>query len=482
MATQSFPVNRFAGLNLVQDPTEVGAESAVAMSNADLDRLGRVRGRAGYITRSTAQISDLGPMAFYKDATNAEYIVAVTETTTTTRQFDASNGTSLSTVATYPSSNNGFARFGTPGNTQLFMGDSSTTLRTLTGTTWGTAAIGFPATHLAVTPNDNRLVAADSNTVAFSDPGAPTTFGANNFVQLHPGDGEAIQAVVTWRDYVIVFKQTKYFVFTGTSVDADGEPIFNYRAVVAGHGCGKPGAAVAGEEGVYFADRTGVYLTNGGAPQYMSRPLEPWLQSTTGTYPGLPTMFLAATSSSALTVLVYYERRLYITDTSTHTTLVYDPILDAWMVWSLTATGMCPIPRSGNTAFGLYFGDSAKKLSFTAFDTEVTDGGTTLSNGSAVSWSWSSGAYDLSGSNRVSVTLESSVSGSGTVTLKVANDLGSFDTGSALTLGVSPAVVQAWQQIDREGTYWQHQFSGSAQSVVNRLVHYISFVKPPGVQ
>lgn len=484
MATQPFPVNRFGGLNLVQDPTEVGAEGAVAMSNADLDRLGRVRGRYGYITRGISRATNIGPMAFFKELGGAEHIVAVTNTGVTTSQLEAGTGTSLSTVATVPTSNNGFVRFGSPAATQLFMGDQSATIQILTGTAWTSAAIGFAAEHLAVTPNSNRLVVAAGSTVAFSDAGAPTTFGVNNYVQLHPGDGESITALVAWRDYVIAFKRSKFFVFTNESTSATGNPVFNYRAVVAGHGCVKSGAAVAGEEGVYFADRTGVYVTTGDTPRYVSRPLEPWLQA--GTFTGLPSISLGMALSGSMTVLVYYERRLYVTDTFNGTTLVYDPVLDAWMVWSLTATGMCAIPKAGtltSASPGLYFGESAtSKLSVMSFDSEVTDRGDTPTNGTAVSWSWSSGAYDLSGANRVSITLESSVSGTGTVTLKVANDLGSFDTGSALTLGTSPAFLQAWQQIDREGTYWQHQLSGTGQSVVNKLVHYVSFVKPPGVQ
>lgn len=476
MATQPLQIDRFAGLNLIQDPTEVGAEGATAMSNADLARIGRVRTRPGYRVIGSANTTDLGPMAYYK-STNNDYVVAVTNAATTTTQFEPTVGTVISTVAAVPTSNNGFAQFGfSDGTTVLFMGDSTTSIRMLNGNTWSSTAIGYAAIYLAVTANDNRLaVAGPNSTVSFSDPGAPTTFGVNNFLQLQPGTGE-LTALVTWRDYTVAFKADRFFVFYGNSVDSDGEPIFNYRAVVAGHGCATAGAAVAGEEGVYFADATGIYVTDGDTPRYISRAIEPWLQA--GTYSGLPSISLKNQLA-----LVYYERRLYVTDTTNQTTLVYDPATQAWMVWSLTATGMTCIPKASSTAAALFFGEAASnKLALTKLDTETTDGGTLDSNGSAISWSWTSGAYDPSGSNRVSVTLESALSGTGTVTLKVANDLGSFDTGSALTLGTSPAFLQSWQQIDREGTYWQHQLSGSGQAVVNKVVHMISFVKPPGVQ
>jgi hypothetical protein len=101
--------------------------------------------------------------------------------------------------------------------------------------------------------------------------------------------------------------------------------------------------------------------------------------------------------------------------------------------------------------------------------------------GSAFSWSWTSAPYDLGYPGQVKITRESRLWGVGTVTMKVANDYGSFDTGSALTLGTNPTVADAWQQIDREGTLWQHKLSGTGAASVSRLEHMISFVKPAGV-
>lgn len=473
MATSPFLVERFGGLNLIQDPEEAGALNAVALSNVDLDQLGRVRTRPGYSLVGSAASTDVPRiMAFYSYVTS-EYLVAATTLGSTVTQYNLSSGSSTSTTTAIVTSNNAFVRWGGVANTSLILADFGTSnIQKLSNSTWTTHAIGNGSEFLTITPNDDRLVAAGtSSNVAFSDPGDPTTFGVNNFVQIHPGDGEEIKAAVTWRDYVFVFKQSKFFVFYGTSTDADGNPIFNYRLAGTGHGVTARGMAVAGDEGVYFADKDGVYLTTGDSQRYISRAIEPWLQA--GAYTGLPSFNLGSESPSgyAATSMTYYQRRLYITNNGT--TLVYDPQLDSWFVWSLGADGACTVPP-GYTASGVVLAiGSSKRL---ARLTGTTD------NGSAISWSYTSGLYDPSGKNCVAVSLESALWGTGTATLQVANDHGAVDTGSVVTLGTSPAVIQGWQQIDREGVFWQHKLSGSGVATINRLAHYVSFVKPSGVQ
>lgn len=468
MAESPFVIDKFAGLNLFDDPQEVGPSTAIDLLNVDLDQRGRVRNRDGSTALTAAAANPHTQSLHATTAGAAEEIISRVSNTLT--PYNLSTGVvGVTQVIAGPTSNNSFTNIGIPGGVRTYIA---------AGTLYRYSAAGFLAigaapispTLVASTANDNRLVISDgTDKLSFSDAGDPETFGANNFVRLWPGDGETMTGLVRWRDLLFAFKQTRFAVFTGTSVDSSGNPVFNYRAVDAGRGAYAAGMAVAGEEGVYFADSTGVYLTAGDTPRYISGPLEPWLKA--GSFGSLP-----AFSLTGGVTLVYHERRLYVTYTNnaSSATLVYDPVMDAWFVWQLGAVSIASVPRT-YVGRGLYFGEfTSKKIA--KIDTSVA-----TDQGSAVSWSWTSAPYDLGYPGQVKITMESRVWGLGSVTVRVANDYGAFDTGSALTLGTSPTVADAWQQIDREGTLWQHKLSGSSAATVSRLEHMISFVKPAGV-
>jgi hypothetical protein len=470
MATTPYLVERFGGLNVVDDPEEVGVNAAVDLLNVSFDLPGRVRTRDGSsVVSSTASGSALIGGTYYKTSAGTEYLVAVDSSTIT--PYALATGTAGTTrSATIVGGNNGFARFGDTTNTLLYTGEATTSnVQRFDGTTWSNVAAPLAPAYLAVTGTDNRLAIAGAGSLAqisFSGAGAPETFGANDFVYLTPGDGEPVTGLASWREMLFAFKQTKFYVFGATSTDSDGQPIFNYRPVTAGQGC-SPGAVTVGDDGVYFANRSGVYVTTGDVPRYLSRQLEPWVRA--GALGSLPSLSLTSAT------LAYLDRKLYVNDQTNRTTLVYDTVLESWTVWQLGASFVTSVPASSATYTSVYFGENASKKVWKVDRTATAD------NGSAISWRYGSGAVDLSGKSQAAVTLESRLWGSGTVTLKVANDHGSFDTGSALTLGTSPAIADAWQQIDREGVFWQHQLSGSGQAVVNRLAHMVSFVKPAGV-
>jgi hypothetical protein len=104
---------------------------------------------------------------------------------------------------------------------------------------------GTTSQFVNVTPIDNRLMLlafsglsnTDGNsTVMFSNAGQPESYTATNFVQLTPGDGESIRGVCNFGNQIFVFKESKFFVFTGPSTNSAGQPIFNYRIVNSGIG------------------------------------------------------------------------------------------------------------------------------------------------------------------------------------------------------------------------------------------------------
>jgi hypothetical protein len=242
-------VEKFGGLNLVSDPAEIGWGGAIDLLNVDLFVPGQLSTRPGSETWATPGVGDSyntliswypGPSAFGFDF----YVVGGT---TKAYVLDSAGGLQLASGAFTGSGgavqqiDNGVA-IGTPSSRRVYVtgydaNSAGCIPQHYNGAAWTTPGTLPKARLLGVTPLDNRLIGANTSAtggpggatsseshVWFSDPGAPDTWGANNFVQLTPGDGEPITAIATWRDLVFVFKRSKFFVFYGTSIDAERQP------------------------------------------------------------------------------------------------------------------------------------------------------------------------------------------------------------------------------------------------------------------
>jgi hypothetical protein len=475
----SIPFERFPALNLFEDAEELGPAGAVVVSNVAFDRADSFRTRDGSSAVSAAAATgQFASMAYYKDASGVEWIVAV-DVGVGARPIKLSDG-SFGTTGVGGQSNNAYARFGDPSNTVLYVassatGTSTSPLQRYNGSTWASLVAPIQPSLAAVTASDNRLVIAAGDSphrVQFSDAGAPESWGTGaNHVDLWPGDGEVIRALVRYRNDLLAFKQTKFAVFTGVGTEPDGSPEFVYHGIDAGAGVFTDGMAVAGNEGVYFATATGIYLTTGGPPAYISRPLEPWLVA--GSYTGLPAFSLSAAT------MAYHDRRLYIfyPNGASSTTLVYDPAAQTWSVWQMGALNGCSVPASSSRR-GLYFSDNtSKKLA-------KLDPATTTDQGAAIAWSYQSGYYAPPGAGGRRVKLRgSSVWGTATnpVTLQVLTQGGRVadvaDPGGTVTLGASPTVAEGKRRRSTRGVLFAHKLSGTGPATISRLTHRFL---PPG--
>jgi hypothetical protein len=250
MPYSPFPVERFGGLNLVADPEEVGAQGAVDLLNVDLDQQGRVRSRDGYdnFTASAAAAAVQTVAPYYKTDGTRQVLAS------TSSPFYIAYSTAGAVIASQGLAGGiteaDFTRFGGP-TAEVSYASCWQTVPTLTqpvykwsGSAWSAATgcrlggAGDYPFSLEVHATDNRLVGAfptsGASRVGFSGAGTPETWSANDYVDLTPGDGERITALVSWREMTFAFKETKFFVFTGTSTAGDGTAIFNYRPVTSG--------------------------------------------------------------------------------------------------------------------------------------------------------------------------------------------------------------------------------------------------------
>jgi len=469
----SYPFQSFGkGLNLVAKPDAVDPAECIDAGNVLYSDRGAIQQRSGYEALTgalTNRVDSLSP--FY--------------TAAGTRQLLAGCGTRLEAIetsGTVKASETGlaggpyeFCRFGAPNAEAAFAGNGTDTIRKWSGTAWsaptatvnGEAAKAMPkARYLCIQTPDNRMVATGFATstggpnastsspshVYFSEPGAPeewktagTEANPNNSVQLTPGDGEAIQGVIAWRELVIVFKETKFFVFYGNSTDAKGNPVFNYRTVESGIGLVSPRAVSAHQTGVYFLARGGVYRTTGQQPELISNLVEPlFIGGTSSFYTGGSLLGSKITNAS----MAVWQERVYLsfpTEEANNRTLVYD-IADEW--WTLY-----DLPCAALTSFRVA---SVEELVFgyAAGENKIGRHNMTATSdiGVAIGSYWRSGWFDLN-SPDVKTLRSAKVWGTGKVSMGIGYD---FRQGVGTTdeLNFTDPTASTWGGSTWGGTTW----------------------------
>lgn len=410
----SYPFQGFGkGLNLRDKPDAVDPAEAIDALNVAFTSRGAIEQRPGYDNLTgalTNRVASLEP--FY--------------TSGGTKQLLAGCGTrleALSTAGAIVKSLTGltsavwdFARFGKPNAEVAYAGNGTDTLRKWNGAEWtaptatvnGEAGKAMPkAGSLCVWPAaGNRLVATRFSTttggpngatsspdhVWFSDPGDPeawhTTGTEENQVQLQPGNGEPIQACIAWKEFVFVFKETSFFVFTQQATDGNGSPEFVFRPVEAGVGLASPRAVCIHPSGVYFMARNGVYRTTGQEPEQISSLVEPiWSGEASPFYTG-GTLAHGSITNCAMGT---WEDRIYLafpTSEANGRVLVFDPRYEWWSLYNIPASCLASF-RVGSTeemVFGYASGENKVGRHSTAY---------TNDDGAAIESYWRSGWFDL---------------------------------------------------------------------------------------
>lgn len=446
---------RFSGgLNLADGADSVAPDQAIDLLNVRFLNNGGVRQRDGYQRFSAAELTNrVDSIAAYYTSGGIKQLV-----TGNGNRLDALDtaGASIANVATGASPHS-FARFGAPGSELLFIANGTDTVRQWNGAAFSTPVYtGTTPTGklLAVQAADNRLVCARypgfPDRVAFSDPGLPTTFTASSIIDLHPGSGEPITALVAWREYVFAFKETEFFVFYGTSTSSIGNPEFLYRPVSGG--AGSLGAVAVAPEGVYFLDRRGIWLTTGGAAKLVSSVIDPiFLGGTSLYYQGGS----ASTAALANARMWWSQGRLYVAfavGSSNDRVAVYSTI-DGW--WSLYDIPMSAIASfragtreelvfgyaSGLKHVGRYFEGSGH-----AADELATNG----TGGVAITSRWRQGWLNYNSPNLKQLR-QTKLWGIGTAQVGVARDYAAEAVGMVTVPFSGTATPPLW---DGAGVLW----------------------------
>lgn len=304
---------RFGGLRLDLGLDEVGADNAIYLRDVDWDgSTGVLRTRDGFTklkaTEATGPYKGLFPhsslrmLATKRVSTESVKLVALDRegVEKTEATFPATAGKPAFARYGVPTASYTYARAGTAtAKVQRFDGSSFTEP---TATVDKSAGKEMPRAYFMQAWPDarNRMVfactgseggpnkaASSASHVWFSMAGSAEEFESTAYVQLSPGDGEEIQGMCLYGGQIFVFKETKFFVFYGVTLNEENTPEFNFREVSLGEGSRVKRSSMealaessdqicaAGPEGVYFATTDGIYVTTGGAPAKISQPLKP---------------------------------------------------------------------------------------------------------------------------------------------------------------------------------------------------------------
>lgn len=477
MAPKAVELPAFGGLDLRDDPQEVSLGAAINMRNVVADASGVLRTRDGQALVTALPAAAAGVFAWKTPTLNNDRLVIPTGSNIYVFATDGTNIGSTATASTYSD----FVSFGAAG-TVGYLGRGAGSVQKLSLFGVLTSPAGMPnASFLAVQTPDNRLVAGDTSVggarIKFSDPGAPETFGVNNFVDLEPYDGDTLTALVSWGNLIFAFKSNKLFVFYGNDVDGSGQPIFNFRKVSgvlgAEYASNSLKNVVVAHDGVYFVHRTGVYRTAGGTPQKISAALDPLFRGTALSpyYTGMTELPLQPGG------LHLVSNRLVLRGSSSDW-LIYDLDADKWMYWAMpgifanyaaVATG----PDGGQVRDRLYIATTSL-LRLTPIAS--TD------NGVAFTASYRMGFWSPGDPGAESWIRECLLDGVGTVTVKTAvNDAIALGAGQAVTLGVSPAVARGRDRRGLRGRNISYEFSGTAPWSLSRVTAIAWSQRSPGM-
>lgn len=485
MSYQQILVPRLGALRLDADPSDLGFDGAASVSNVEFDPNGTVRTRPGFDKTDAGTLSG-NPTWLVPYRHGSQFVlVGGNATGTSLRGYNSSfasidTATTLFATTAIPSHAIEHGIAGVPDVSWVFVTWPGATngigMWNGIGTWTGVATTYAVGKFLAVTPWDDRLVMLRSSEAAgttqedslvrFSDPSAALNFTADNWVEVSPTDGQKLRMGVPWRDLLFVFKETKFFVFYGTSTDSTGGALFNYRTVDTGVGCGYDYAAAAAQDGVYFVHADGIYRTTGGPPELVSAPLQPFFDArTNGIF--TPTGPLTSPRIHA------GDDRLYVWQQGATGMFVMDFRTRVWTYWVLSVAPYALLPLDDPREF--LFADSTGQLYHS--ESSFSD-----DDGTAIASHWQSGFTSLAKGLPATVR-RYEVTGSGTVTHTLYGDQSTVaewqgTAATSVAMGTAPVIEREYAL--QSGRARDLAFKISATSgawVVSRWAALVSAVR-----
>lgn len=502
-APKPIPFTQWGGLILNRPLEDVGSDNAIDLLDVDWDdSLGRVRAREGAAAFSPADAASSYDVLF-----GHSLIRLLARRGSTLHAVNAEGKEVAGKEAAVSERHMAFAKLGTPSASYTYIADQENPLKRYDGSdfTTPTCKVGEAAGQampkgrfLAVWPDGgNRLVVAGTtggggpggaissgSHVWFSMPGNGEEYEPTAYVQLNPGDGEEITGCVAFGGQIIVFKETRAYVFYGVSADGDGKPVFNFRSVELGTRMRQPAAkhaenVIAGNDSVYFVADHGVYATTGDEPSLLSDELEPLARSQALVGPIVNTLGTRRWVNAA--GIAYMGEAIYVGLESggvVDRVLKYDLRKQAWSIRGAALNCLVAWNEQTDNHARVFFSGTGAGNRRIYLYTPATDA-------DASAWDmdprWQSGFYDLEDADEKTL-VGAKVWGTGEVDVAVAEDFGELGEPKTFKLGAAPAIGQHQAQRGQSATLFSHQLSGAAPWTVQRMDRYLRETRVPETQ
>lgn len=319
--------------------------------------------------------------------------------------------------------------------------------------TWdGTIPGAFGATNVASAPSGTVIETFKERVYVAGDTSAPdrlyfssivssgltiTWTTATDYIDINPEDGDHITALKKTSNLLLIFKTNAMYRFNGSAVDAD---------VVVGVGTTSQESVAEIQGMVFFFSPLGIFMTNGGYPVEVSRPIDDWIR--------------AISPSFYSEVAGFGDSDHYYCSVG-NVTINGRSFTNVWLVYTLSSKNWCVYSFQDSFRNLVRYRDSSSAISYIGGDTggrvQTVLSGTT-DNGTAIFWEYRHKEMTFGSRATTNTVVEISTfitNGKGT-TLSL-----SADGGPAVPVGEIRNTVDIHKSIDKTGHFFQVVFSGA---------------------
>lgn len=267
-------VATFGSLNTTDDPLLLAEDESPDALNYVYDTVNAIETRAGYTKVLTTTLANpiQGITEFYKSDQTKQLVYG--SGTSLYRYDNAGGSVALSgTPATFTANQ--------PWSFDVYMdsvygGNGSEPLVSYNGTSYSVVNSAINPALVKIHKNRVFVVKKNSSTLYFSDAGNPSSFPANNFIQINTNDGQNIRAIEVLQDSLVIFKDDSIFVLTGEPLGAGNTTtIGNLQLRQANSDVGCTAGRTVQRVGsvLFFMHKSGLYVFQNYASQLISQKL-----------------------------------------------------------------------------------------------------------------------------------------------------------------------------------------------------------------